>query len=79
MLSTRKADVKVYGFGLITLHAWIRFSQHLPHISYKLEVKKWQVGKQDREKDQKRKRLIKENFPQKRWAYRLMYQNREKV
>lgn len=31
------------GFGLSTLHAWIRCFECLLHISYRLEVKKWQL------------------------------------
>lgn len=31
------------GFGLSTLHAWIRSFECLLHISYRLEIKKWQV------------------------------------
>lgn len=30
-------------FGLSTLHAWIRTFECLLHISYRLEIKKWQV------------------------------------
>ena len=32
-----------FGFGLSTLHAWIRSFECLLHISYKINVKKWQV------------------------------------
>lgn len=31
------------GFGLSTLHAWIRCFECLLHISYRLEIKKWQL------------------------------------
>lgn len=32
-----------FGFGLSTLHAWIRCFECLLHISYKLDIKKWQA------------------------------------
>jgi len=44
------------------LHAWIRFFECLLHISYRLEVKKWQIRKQGREKVQQRKHLIQVKF-----------------
>lgn len=31
-----------YGFGLSTLHAWIRCFECFLHISYKLDIKQWQ-------------------------------------
>lgn len=30
-------------FGLSTLHAWIRMFENLLHLSYKLNIKKWQT------------------------------------
>lgn len=30
-------------YGLSTLHAWIRFFECLLHLSYKMEIKKWQA------------------------------------
>ena len=30
-----------FGFGLSTLHTWIRCFECLQHISYKLDIKKW--------------------------------------
>lgn len=32
-----------FGFGLSTLHAWIRSFECFLHISYKLDIKKWQA------------------------------------
>lgn len=32
-----------FGFGLSTLHAWIRCFECLLHISYKLDIKKWEA------------------------------------
>jgi len=60
---TRKeVDVAVYEFCLSTLHTWNRFFECLLHISFRLELKKWQIRKQDREKVQQRKHLIQEKF-----------------
>jgi hypothetical protein len=36
-------NTKHFGFGLSTLHAWIRFLECILHISYRLEIKAWQV------------------------------------
>ncbi|XP_050525962.1 uncharacterized protein LOC126896864 [Daktulosphaira vitifoliae] len=32
-----------YKYGLSTLHAWIRFFEYFIHLSYRLEIKTWQV------------------------------------
>jgi hypothetical protein len=62
-VSARKeVDITVYEFGLSTLHAWIRLFECLLHISYRLEVKKWQIRKQYREKVQQGKHLIQGKF-----------------
>jgi len=62
-VSTRmEVDVIAYEFGLSMLHAWIRFFECLLHVPYRLEVKKWQIRKQDRKKVQQRKHLIQEKF-----------------
>jgi hypothetical protein len=37
------ANVDNFRLGLSTLHAWIRCFECLLHISYRLEVKKWQL------------------------------------
>lgn len=38
-------------FGLSTLHAWIRFFECCLHLTYKLDIKKWQA-RSDTEKEQ---------------------------
>lgn len=40
-------------FGISSLHAWIRFFEYFLHMSYKLQLKKWQV------RDEKEKFLVK--------------------
>jgi hypothetical protein len=50
-------------FGLSTLHAWIRCFECLLQVSYRLEIKKWRVHRDDdKAAVEERKRLIKERF-----------------
>uniref|UniRef100_A0A6P7GKW0 Uncharacterized protein LOC114338051 n=1 Tax=Diabrotica virgifera virgifera TaxID=50390 RepID=A0A6P7GKW0_DIAVI len=44
----------LYDYGISTLHAWIRFLECCLHISYRLELKKWQV------RDDNEKKIMKE-------------------
>lgn len=54
---------KNLSFGISPLHAWIRSSECLLHISYRLEVKKWQLrDKSDKENVKQRSALIQERF-----------------
>lgn len=47
-------------FGLSTLHAWIRFFECCLHISYKLDIKKWQARTaEEKEKTETRKKIYK--------------------
>ena len=39
----REVKEKYFEFGLSPLHSYIRFFEYFLHISYKLEVKLWQV------------------------------------
>ena len=60
-----EVDQSTLGFGLFTLHAWIRFYECLLHLSYKLTIKKWQA----RNESEKmiilnRKKDIQEKFKQ---------------
>lgn len=51
------------GFGLSTLHAWIRSFECLLHISYRIDIKKWQVRDvADKNALKKRSSEIKEKF-----------------
>lgn len=53
-------------FGLSTLHALLRCFECLLHISYRLDVKKWQVrGEEDKMYVQHRSNLIKKSFKEK--------------
>ncbi|KAK7791956.1 hypothetical protein R5R35_004579 [Gryllus longicercus] len=51
-------------FGISSLHAWIRFFECLLHISYKLDVKKWQSRGDDKAKVATRKSNIQKGFRQ---------------
>lgn len=59
----KEIDESNLKFGLSTLHAWIRFFECLLHLSYKLDVKKWQVrAAEDKEKVSRNKKRIQEAF-----------------
>lgn len=67
MMNGELKDVVVkkehYGFGLSTLHAWIRSFECLLHISYRLDIKKWQArGDDDKSSVQQRSEEIKKKF-----------------
>ncbi|KAK4872369.1 hypothetical protein RN001_014398 [Aquatica leii] len=52
-------------FGISSLHAWIRFFECLLHISYRLDVKKWQSRGEDKVKVESRKKNVQKGFRQK--------------
>lgn len=59
----KQVDEETFQFGLSTLHAWIRFFECLLHVSYRLQIKKWQVrGEVNRAIFEERKRIIQNNF-----------------
>lgn len=50
-------------FGLSSLHAWIRFFECLLHISYRLELKVWQIrGSENKAFFENKKRTIQQSF-----------------
>lgn len=49
-------------YGLSTLHAWIRFFEYFVHLSYKLDIKKWQVRGDAAESVKLRKKLVQQKF-----------------
>lgn len=56
-------DIENYGFGLSTLHAWIRCFECLLHICYKLNLKSWQAkGTQAKAEIEERKAEIQKKF-----------------
>jgi len=63
---SKEVRPRFYEFGLSPLHSYIRFFEYFLHISYKLEVKMWQV--RDEEKKMQvlnRKKHIQEEFREK--------------
>lgn len=55
-------------FGISSLHAWIRFFEFILHLSYKLEIQKWQVRNPTPEVVAalaERKKAIKQGFKEK--------------
>lgn len=57
-------DIKEnYEFGISTLHAWIRSLECFLHISYRLNIKKWAITKdEDKEEIANRKMEIQQKF-----------------
>lgn len=47
-------------FGISTLHAWIRFFECFLHISYKIDVEKWQRSRVKKEANEEKKAKAKE-------------------
>ena len=62
--STTTIDSTTLTFGLSSLHSWIRCFECLLHIAYRLEVKTWQIRKNDKESVEKRKKIIQDRFRQ---------------
>lgn len=62
----KEVDITKLEFGLSPLHPWIRFFEYFIHVSYRLDVKKWQVRSIE-EKDllARRKKSIQDQFRQK--------------
>lgn len=51
-----------FEFEISLLQAWIRFFECCLHLSYKLEIKKWQGRKEDKETVERRKKCIQQQF-----------------
>ncbi|KAK9674988.1 hypothetical protein QE152_g40730 [Popillia japonica] len=63
VISQKPVNANFLTFGLSPLHSWIRFFECLLHISYKLELKLWQVrGVENKTKVDKRKKFIQAKF-----------------
>ena len=48
--------------GLSSLHLWIRLFECILHISYRLELRKWKIHKEDKERFNRRKENVKKNM-----------------
>jgi hypothetical protein len=55
-VTNKEIDPATLCFGLSTLHVWIRFFEYFLHISYRLDIKKWQVRGEDKDKFLSRKK-----------------------
>lgn len=64
LVKTKQSDPSSYRFGLSILHTWIRFFECLLHIAYRLDIKKWQVRKDEKESFAARKASIVKRFRQ---------------
>lgn len=59
---SRSTNNDNFQFGLSTLHAWIRFYEYFLHISYRLDIEKWQARGADRDRLLKRKQNVQKRF-----------------
>ncbi|KAK5640044.1 hypothetical protein RI129_010855 [Pyrocoelia pectoralis] len=65
-IKQRPINTYTYSFGLSTLHAYIRFFECLLHISYRLEIKHWQIrGEQNKAKMALKKQEVIDQFRRK--------------
>ena len=62
----KEVHKSTYEFGLSPLHTYIRFVEYFLHVSYRLEIKQWQIRNPvDKEKLILRKRNIQSQFKEK--------------
>lgn len=55
-LSNLQPKTDLYSYGISSLHAWIRCLECCLHISYRLNLKKWQIRNQDDKKVMKERK-----------------------
>lgn len=59
----REVDESMYGFGISSLHAYIRTMECLLNISYRMDIREWQVrGEQNKKIVKKTKEEIQKKF-----------------
>lgn len=62
----REVSENRFEFGLSPLHSWIRFFEYFIHLSYRLDIKKWQVrSKEEKELLSTKKMYIQAQFREK--------------
>ncbi|XP_043478801.1 uncharacterized protein LOC122509098 [Leptopilina heterotoma] len=61
-MKTKEIDESALGFGLSTLHAWMRCMEFFLHVGYKMQTKTWQARKSDKIIIEERKRVIQGAF-----------------
>ena len=54
----------MFKHGLSTLHLWIRSMECCLHISYRMEIKKWQARKEDKEVVKEKQRKVQKELRQ---------------
>ena len=59
IIAARSRPVRTdsYEYGMSTLHAWIRIFECVLHLSYKLDIRKWQARSADDKKAVQKKKL----------------------
>lgn len=59
----KATNEKAFEFGLSPLHAYIRFFEYFIHVSYKINIKKWQVRSiEEKQEFELKKREIQQEF-----------------
>lgn len=58
----RPFNERLLAFGLSSLHAWIKYFECLTHISYRLDIKTWQIQQANKAVVEIRKKEIQRRF-----------------
>lgn len=62
-LLLRPVNADVFKYGLSPLHAWIRSYEYMLHISYRIDIRKWQIKTaEDNAILSERKKCIQDRF-----------------
>lgn len=56
------ADEELLALGISSLHAWIKCLECLLHIAYRLDIKTWQIKKENKSQTDKRKKEIQDGL-----------------
>lgn len=63
LILEKPVNSNLVSLGLSPLHAWIRLLECILHISYRLDIKSWQVrGAESKKKLAETKKLVQEKF-----------------
>lgn len=60
------SNVQNYRFGLSTLHCWIRFLECILKIAYRLPLKKWRIGGENKQSVANKKKQIQQIYKTKK-------------
>lgn len=58
----KETNETAMALGLSSLHAWIKCFECVLHISYRLDIKSWQIRKEKRAEVENRKKIIQDRF-----------------